>query len=130
VGPPKARGPRPWPIWPPMRKSVTGESTIAPGRSAVLCCWMDRLKVAVRNVIYPAPQLEPAIRLKRAKCDVRFLLIDSRCRRYMSALSNVSILLSSTRQFTAKVAFFQYSVEPDRETNNSQKTRFDGPCSK
>jgi len=46
--------------------------------------------VTVRNVIAPAPQPEPASRLKSAKRGVSFLRNNSRCRRYMSDLSNVT----------------------------------------
>jgi len=47
--------------------------------SAVECI---RAKVAVRTVVTPAPQPEPASHLKSASCDVSFLRSDSRCRRY------------------------------------------------
>jgi len=46
--------------------------------------------VAVRNVVAPAPQPEPASRLMCATRDVSFFRIDSRCRRYVSELSNVT----------------------------------------
>ena len=55
--------------------------------SAVEC---TRDRVAVRNVVAPAPQPEPASRLKNATCDGSFLGSDSRCRRYVSDLSNVT----------------------------------------
>jgi len=46
--------------------------------------------VALRNVVAPAPQPETANRLKSAKRDVNFLRSDSRCRRCVSVLSNVT----------------------------------------
>jgi len=46
--------------------------------------------VAVRNVVAPAPQPEPASRLRSATRDVSFLRSDSRCRRYVSDLSNAT----------------------------------------
>jgi len=45
--------------------------------------------VAVGNVVPPALQPEPASRLKSATRDVNLLRNDSRCRRYVSVLSNV-----------------------------------------
>jgi len=42
--------------------------------------------VAVRNVVAPALQPEPASRLRSATRDVSFLRSDSRCRRYVSDL--------------------------------------------
>jgi len=49
-----------------------------------------RARVAVRNVVAPAPQPEPARCLRSATRDVSFLRSDSRCRRYVSDLSNVT----------------------------------------
>jgi len=49
-----------------------------------------RARVAVRNVVATAPQLEPASHLKSATRDVIFLRNDSRYRRYVSDLSNVT----------------------------------------
>jgi len=49
-----------------------------------------RARVAVRNIVAPAPQPEPASRLRSVKRDVSFLRSDSRCRRYVSDLSNVT----------------------------------------
>ena len=49
-----------------------------------------RSRVAVCNVIAPAPQPEPASRLRSATRRVSFLRNDSRCRRCMSDLSNVT----------------------------------------
>ena len=46
--------------------------------------------MVVRNVVAPAPQPEPASRLRSATRDVSFLRSDSRCRRYVSHLSNVT----------------------------------------
>jgi len=47
-------------------------------------------KVPIRSVFAPAPQPEPANRLRSATRDVSFLRSDSRCRRYVSDLSNVA----------------------------------------
>jgi len=63
-------------------------STAAPDRSAILC-WLVGQGLAC-NVVPPAPQLEPASRLKSATRNVSFLRSDSRCRRYVSDLSNVT----------------------------------------
>jgi len=49
-----------------------------------------RARVAVRNVVAPAPQPGPAIPLRSATRDVSFLQSDSGCRRYVSNLSNVT----------------------------------------
>jgi len=49
-----------------------------------------RARVAVRRVVAPAPQPEPASRLRSATCDVNFLRSDSKCWRYVSDLSNVT----------------------------------------
>ena len=49
-----------------------------------------RARVAVRSVVAPAPQPEPASRLRSVTGDVSFLQSDSRCRRYVSDLSNVT----------------------------------------
>ena len=46
--------------------------------------------MAMRNVVAPAPQPEPPSRLKSATHDVNFLRSDSRCRRYVSDLSNIT----------------------------------------
>ena len=46
--------------------------------------------MAVRTVVAPAPQLDPASRLRSATRDVSFLRSDSRCLRYVSDLSNVT----------------------------------------
>jgi len=55
--------------------------------SAVEC---SKARVAIRNVVAPAPQPEPASRFRSARRDVSFLQSDSRCRRYVSDLSNVT----------------------------------------
>jgi len=67
-------------------------STAAPDRSAVLYYAVEwtRAKVAIRSVVAPAHQPEPASRLKSATRDVRFLRSNSRCRRCVSNLSNVT----------------------------------------
>ena len=49
-----------------------------------------RARVAICRVVAPSPQPEPASCLKSATCDVSFLRSDSRCRRYVSDLSNVT----------------------------------------
>ena len=46
--------------------------------------------MAVRSVVAPAPQTEPASRLKNATRDVSFLRSDSRCRQNVNDLSNVT----------------------------------------
>ena len=46
--------------------------------------------MAVRNVVAPAPQPQPASRLRSATRDVSFLRSDSRCWRYVSDLSNIT----------------------------------------
>jgi len=49
-----------------------------------------KTRVAVRRVVAPAPQPEPASRLRSATRYVSFLRSDSRCRPYVSDLSNVT----------------------------------------
>jgi len=49
-----------------------------------------RARVAIRRVVAPAPQSVPAGRLRSATHDVSFLRSESRCRRYVSDLSNVT----------------------------------------
>jgi len=63
--------------------------------SAVEC---TMAKVAVRRVVAPAPQPEPASRLRSTTRDVSFLRSDSRCRRYVSDLSNVTPRYLGTEQ--------------------------------
>ena len=46
--------------------------------------------MAVHRVVSPAPQPKPVNRLRGERRDVSFLRSDSRCRRYVSDLSNVS----------------------------------------
>jgi len=57
-----------------------------------------RARVAIRRVVAPAPQPEPASRLRSATRDVNFLRSDSRCRRYVSDLSNVTPKYLGSRQ--------------------------------
>ena len=54
--------------------------------SAVEC---TKARVAIRRVVAPAPQREPASRLRSATHDVSFLRSDSRRRRYVSDLKYV-----------------------------------------
>ena len=62
--------------------------------------------MAVRNVVAPAPQPEPASRLRSATRDVSFLRSDTRCRRYVSDLSNVTPrYLGSEQDFVVEVDF-------------------------
>jgi len=49
-----------------------------------------RARVAIRRVFAVAPQPEPASHLRSATRDVNFLRSDSRCRQYVSDLSNVT----------------------------------------
>jgi len=67
-------------------------STAAPDRTAVLVVECTKADVAVRKIVTPAPQMEPASRLKSVARDVSFLLSGSRCRRltYVSDLPNVT----------------------------------------
>ena len=55
--------------------------------SAVEC---TRTRMAICRVVVLAPQPEPASHLRSASCDVCFLWSDSRCRRHVSNLSNVT----------------------------------------
>ena len=68
------------------RVSALGHQTGA--QDSVVKC--TRAKMAFRNVVVPAPQSERASRFKSATRDVNFLRSDSRCRRYVSDLSNVT----------------------------------------
>jgi len=63
--------------------------------SAVEC---TRARVAIRRVDAPTPQPEPAGRLRCAARDVSFLRSDSRCRRYVSDLSNVTLRYLGSEQ--------------------------------
>jgi len=49
-----------------------------------------RTGVAVCRVVAPAPQLEPTSHLRSVTRDIRLVWSGSRCRRYMSDLSNVT----------------------------------------
>jgi len=50
----------------------------------------SRARAAIRSVVVPAPQPEPASHLRRATHDVNFLLNDSRFTRYVSDLSSIT----------------------------------------
>ena len=91
-GPPEKIVRRSRPMRPPPPVPPPMVSTAAPDRSAVIFCWMNQGKVAVRNVVTPASQPEPASRLKSAMHDVNFLRSDSRCRRYVSDLSSIPLV--------------------------------------
>jgi len=65
----------------------------------VVDVWVDEVgmshcgtktRVAIHRVVAPAPQPEPTSRLRSMTRDVSFLRSDSRCRRYMSDLFNVT----------------------------------------
>ena len=49
-----------------------------------------RVRVAVCNIVAPAPQPESASRFRNATRDVSFLRSDSKCLRYVSDLSNIT----------------------------------------
>ena len=51
---------------------------------------MRQMRVAICWVVAPVPQPEPTSRLRSATRDVSFLGSDSRCRRYVNDLSNVT----------------------------------------
>ena len=55
--------------------------------SAVEC---TKARVAIHRVVAPAPQSEPESHISSTTRDVIFLRSDSRCRRYVSDLSNVT----------------------------------------
>jgi len=63
-------------------------STAAPDRPSAVE-W-TRARVAIHRVVAPAPQPEPASRLKSTTRDVSFWRSDSRCRRYVNDLFNVT----------------------------------------
>ena len=64
--------------------------TVVPDGSTILCS-CTRVRVAVHRVLAPpAPQLGPASRLRSATRDISFLRSDSRYRRYVSDLPNVT----------------------------------------
>ena len=65
-------------------------STAAPIGTQYSAVDWTRARVAVRNVVAPAPQPEPASRLRSATHHVSFLRSYSRCRRYVSDLYNVT----------------------------------------
>ena len=68
-----------------------------------------RIRVAIRRVVAPAPQPEPASRFRRATRDVSFLWSDSRCRRYVSDLSNVTPRYLGAEQ-KGRVSLFYLTV--------------------
>jgi len=78
-----------------MRREKALRHQIGAPYSAVEC---TGARVAIRRVVAPAPQLEPASRLKSATRDVSFLRSDSSCRRYVSDLSNVTPRYSDSEQ--------------------------------
>ena len=82
-------------------------STAAPDRSAVLC---TRARVAIRRVVPPAPQPKPASRLKSVTRDVSILRSDSRCRRYVSDLSNVTLRCLCSEQKGSFCSFWNRLV--------------------
>jgi len=63
--------------------------------SAVEC---TTARVAVRNVVAPAPQAQPASPLKSVMRDVHFLRSDARCQRYVGDLSNVTLRYLGSEQ--------------------------------
>jgi len=63
-------------------------STAAPNRYSAVEC--TKARVAIRRVVATETQPAPASRLRSATRDVSFLRSDSRCRRYVSDLSNVT----------------------------------------
>jgi len=72
--------------------------TKPPCRNAKLSYWKHSgdgsgtmARVAVRNVVAPAPQSEPESGLKSATRNVTFLRSDSRCGQYVSDLSSVTV---------------------------------------
>ena len=78
-----------WPLWPHPGYAY-GMITAAPDRHPVLCCWMYQASVPIHRVVVPAPQSQPASHLRSTTRDVSFLRSDSRCRRCVSDLSNVT----------------------------------------
>ena len=72
--------------------------------SAVEC---TRAKVAVRNVVAPAPQPKSASRFERVTCGVSFFRSDLRCRRYVNDLSNVQW---RTQKIFNGVIFYQWNM--------------------
>jgi len=74
------------------RVNKASVSTTVPGRSAVLLLRVEcpMSWVAIRNVVAPAPQSEPASRFRSGKRDISFLRSNSRYRRYVSDLSTMT----------------------------------------
>ena len=54
--------------------------------------------MAIRNVVAPTPQPEPASRLRRTTRDVSFLRSDSRCQWYVSDLSSITLRYLGSEQ--------------------------------
>ena len=81
-------------------------------KSAVECV---RVKMAVRNVVAPAPQRGPEIRLKSATRDVSFLRSDSTCRRYVSDLSNVAPRYSDSKLILCNCDFSKFWRESSED---------------
>jgi len=78
------------------RVNTVGVSTMIPGRSTVLLLSLEctTARVAVSRGVAPAP----ASRLRRVTRDVSPLRSDSRCRRYVSDLSNVTPIYLGSEQ--------------------------------
>ena len=75
-------------------------------RSAVLCGWKYQARVDTERVAAPAPQLEPASRLRSVEHDVSFLRSDLRCWRYVSDLSNVTLRYLGSEQKSRVVLLY------------------------
>ena len=68
-----------------------------------------RAKVAVRNVVDPEPQPEPPSHIKSATRDVSLLRNDSRCRWYVSVLSNATLAYLGSEQ-KGKVSLLWFTL--------------------
>ena len=87
-------------VWP--LRHQTGEQY-----SAVEC---TRDRVAIRRVVAPAPQPEPASRLRNTTRDVSLLQSDSMCRRYVRDLSNVTTPKYLSSEQTDRILLLYFTL--------------------
>ena len=66
-----------------------GMSTTVPEGAQYSAFEWTRARAAIRRVLAPAAQPEPASRVMSATHDVSFLRSDSRCRRYVTTCPNL-----------------------------------------
>jgi len=91
--------------------------TAAPDRSAVLCSRMHQGYGGYSQHYCPST---PASRLRSATRDVSFLRSDSRCRRYVSDLSNVTLRYLGSGQ-KGRVSLVKFTISSCRRTDHCKE---------